>query len=99
MANIVQSRRSSGPIVSGLAGLVAGGLAVAFATGSLRLGARGQALEVLRDRGVEDLFPGREAVYAYRFRGGVPKVWAHVQRPSGPETLALDAKPAVVQGP
>jgi hypothetical protein len=99
VASTVKSRRSVSPVFAGLVGLVAGGLAVAFATGNLRFGPRGPALEVLRDRGVEDLFPGREAVYAYRFRGGVPKVWAHVQRPSGPETLALDAKSAVVQGP
>jgi hypothetical protein len=78
--------------------LVAAALAVGFATGYVRVGWV-PALEVLRDRGVEDLYPGREAVYVYRFRGGVPKCWAHVQRPSGPEALSLDAKPAVVQGP
>jgi hypothetical protein len=99
VAHTHQSRRIFLPVAAGLVGLVAGGFVVAFATGALRFGPRGQALEVQRDRGVEGLFPGREAVYAYRFRGGLPKCWAHVERPSGPETLSLDAKPAAVQGP
>jgi hypothetical protein len=81
-----------------LVGLVAGGLAVAFATGTFRLSARGSELEVQRDQGIEGLFPGREAVFAYRFQGGLPKCWAHVERPAGPEFLSLDAKPAAVQG-
>jgi hypothetical protein len=99
VASTVQRRRSFLPVVAGLVGLVAGGLGVALATGHLQLGARDSALEVQRDTGVEGLFPGREAVFVYRFRGGLPKCWAHVERPSGPEDLFLDAKPAVVQGP
>jgi len=80
-------------------GLVAGGVAVAFATGYWQFGPRGSALELVRDQGVEGLFPGREAVFAYRFRGGLPKCRAFVERPTGPEAFSLDAKPAVVQGP
>jgi hypothetical protein len=99
VANTPQSRRIFLPIAAGLVGLVAGGLAVAFATGYLRIPLGGPALEVRRDEGVEALFPGREAVFAYRFRGGVPKCWAYVERPAGPQALALDAQPAVVQGP
>jgi hypothetical protein len=79
--------------------LAATGLAVAFAMGYLRIPLGPPALEVRRDEAVEELFPGREAVFAFRFRGGLPKCWAHVQRPSGPEVLSLDAKPAAVQGP
>jgi hypothetical protein len=93
-----RSRRTFLLIAAGLVVLAAGALAVGFATGYVRVGWV-PALEVRRDRGVEELFPGREAVYAYRFRGGVPKCWAYVERPTGPEARSLDAKPAVVQGP
>jgi hypothetical protein len=99
MANTDRSRRSFLPVATGLLGLVAGGLAVAYATGYLHFGPRGAALQVQRDQGVEGLFPGREAVFAYRFRGGLPKCRAYVERPTGPESFSLDAKPAVVQGP
>lgn len=99
VATTVQHRRSLLPLVTGLVGLVAGGLAVAFALGYMRLGPREKELEVQRDQSIEGLFPGREAVFAYRFRGGLPKCWAYVERPAGPEYLFLDAKPAVVQGP
>lgn len=99
MASTDRSRSIFLPIGAALLGLVAGGLAVAFATGYMRLGPREHELEVQRDQGVEGLFPDREAVFAYRFRGGLPQCWAHVERPSGPENLSLDAKPAVVQGP
>jgi hypothetical protein len=86
-------------IVAGLVGLAAVGLAVGFATGNLRVRPGVPTLEVRRDEGVEGLFPGREAVFVYRFRGGLPRCWAQVDRPVGPETLSLDAKPAAVQGP
>jgi hypothetical protein len=99
MASTDRSRRNFLPVATGLVGLVAGGLAVAYATGYLHFGPRGPALQVQRDQGVEGLFPSREAVFAYRFRGGLPKCRAYVERPSGPESFALDAKPAVVQGP
>jgi hypothetical protein len=75
------------------------GLAVGFATGYFQLRSAVPAYEVRRDEGVEWLFPGREAVFVYRFRGGLPKCWAQVGRPSGPETLFLDPKPAAAQGP
>ncbi len=99
MDSTVRSRGTFLPIVAGLVGLVVGGLAVGYATGYFRARPGVPALELQRDDGVEWLFPGREAVYVFRFRGGVPKCSAYVERPTGPETLSLDAKPAVVQGP
>jgi hypothetical protein len=94
-----RSRRILLLIAAGLVGLAAAGLAVGFATGYFQVRPRVPAYELRRDQGVEGLLPGREAVFAFRFRGGLPRCWAQVDRPSGPETLSLDPKPAAVQGP
>lgn len=99
MASDVQPRRLFFPILAGLPGLVVAGLAVGFATGYFQGRPRVPAYEVARDEGVETLFPGREVVYVFRFRGGLPRCWAQVDRPSGPEAVVIDPKLAAVQGP
>jgi hypothetical protein len=94
-----QPRRQFFPTLMSLLGVAVAGVAVAVATSFFQARPRVPAYEVARDEGVEKLFPGREVVYVFRFRGGLPRCWAQVDRPSGSETLALDPKAAAVQGP
>jgi hypothetical protein len=96
---MLRSRRIFLLIAAGLVGLAAAGLAVGFATGYFQVRPEVAAYQVRRDEGAEGLFPGREAVFAFRFRGGLPRCWAQVDRPEGPEMLSLDPMPAVAQGP
>jgi hypothetical protein len=97
--NETRPRRPIFPILTGLLGLAVAGVGVGFAAGYFQVRPKVPAYEVARDDGVEKLFPGREVAYAYRFRGGLPRCWAQVDRPSGSEILSLDAKSAAVQGP
>jgi hypothetical protein len=91
-------RRRVLPVAAGLLALALVGVAVGFATGYLQVRPEVPALEVRRDEGVEKLFPGREAVFVFRFRGGLPRCGAKVDRPSGTEVFAVDPKSAVAQG-
>jgi hypothetical protein len=98
MASEVRARHLFLPILAGVLGVVVVGLAVGFATGFFHVRQGVGAYEVNRDEGVEKLFPGREAVYVYRFRGGLPRCWAQVDRPTGVEVAAIDPMLAAVQG-
>jgi hypothetical protein len=98
VANTPRSRRLFLLAAVAVLALLAIGVAVGFTTGYLQVRPPVPGYEVRRDEGVEGLFVGREAAFAFRFRGGVPKCWAQVDRPTGPETFLLDAKPAAVQG-